>query len=73
MESAIKPEIEIKLKKVRIQKSLTQKYIAEKMGFSTQRYNDIEKGRKLPSILLALRLAEVMGCDVNELYCIKKK
>lgn len=73
MDSAIKPEIEIMLKEVRTQKGLTQKYIAEKMGFSTQRYNDIEKGRKLPSILLALRLAEVMGCDVNDIYRLRIK
>lgn len=73
MDSIKQPEIKIMLKEVRTRKGLTQKYIAEKMGFSTQRYNDIEKGRKLPSILLALKLAEAMDCDVNDIFRLDKK
>lgn len=64
-------ELEVRLEDVRKQKGLTQKMVAERIGVSTQRYNDIEKNRKKPNILLALRIAKALECDINDIYRIK--
>lgn len=60
-----------RLKEVRKGLDLTQEEVAKRMGWSKQRYNTVEKNKKVPSILLALKLANALECDVNDIYRLK--
>ncbi|MCL6479497.1 MAG: helix-turn-helix domain-containing protein [Peptococcaceae bacterium] len=63
--------LEVKLKEVRDRLGLTQEEVAKRMGWSKQRYNTVEKNKKVPSVLLALKLANALECDVNDIYKLK--
>lgn len=57
--------------KVKIERTisnLTQEELAKKIGVSRQTINSIEKNRYVPSTLLALKLAQIFGKTVNELF-----
>ncbi len=47
---------------------LSQKYVAAAVEVSRQSLNAIETARATPSVLLALKLARVLGCDVEALF-----
>ncbi|HHV57541.1 MAG TPA: helix-turn-helix domain-containing protein [Firmicutes bacterium] len=65
------PELEVRVREIRLAKHKTQEEVARAMGFSVSRLSEIEHNKKTPSVLLALRLARVLGCDVNELYRLR--
>lgn len=46
----------------------TQEELAKKIGVSRQTINSIEKGRYIPSTLLALKLSELFQVTVNEIF-----
>ncbi|MFT5848367.1 MAG: putative transcriptional regulator [Psychroserpens sp.] len=48
--------------------SLTQDDLAKKIGVSRQTINSIEANRYVPSTVLALKLSEVFGKQVNEFF-----
>ena len=54
--------------KARKNKKLTQKHLAEQLNISTRHYRGIELGDRSPSIKTALRLSEILGVTVNELF-----
>ena len=56
------------LKVERAKKDLTQESLAELIGVSRQTINSIEKGKYVPSTVLALKLAQVFGCSVEEIF-----
>ena len=56
------------LKNARINHKHTQKSIAEKINISLRQYQSIENGTRNPSIDVALRLSEILGVTVNELF-----
>lgn len=56
------------LKVQRAIKDMTQEDLAQKLGVSRQTINSIEKGRYVPSTLLALKLSAYFGISVNELF-----
>lgn len=47
---------------------LTQADLAEAAGVSRKTINTVENGIFVPSTLLALRLAQVLGCSVHDLF-----
>lgn len=47
---------------------LTQGALAEQVGVSRQSINYIEQGTFAPSVYLALRIAEVLGSTVEDLF-----
>ena len=49
-------------------KDLTQEALAEKIGVSRQTINSIENNRYIPSTILALKLSQVFGVSVNEIF-----
>ena len=59
-----------KLKITRLQKNLTQKQLADESKVSERRYRDYESGKRLPNVLTAIRIAEVLDSDVNTLFSI---
>ena len=61
---------------LRIQRArlgLTQEQLADRVGVTRKTVNTIERGRFIPSTLLALKLAKVLGVKVEELFEISKR
>ncbi len=56
------------LKVQRAIKDVTQEELANLLGVSRQTINSIEKNRYVPSTVLALKLSEVFGVPVNEIF-----
>ena len=52
----------------RVELALSQKYVAAAIGVSRQSLNAIETGRSTPSVTLALKLARVLGSQVEALF-----
>lgn len=65
------PEMEVRVREMRKAKNITQEELGKRMGFSIARVSEIERSKKIPSILLALKLAKALDCDVNDLYRLK--
>lgn len=57
----------LKLKEFRNKNNYTQRYIAFKVGVSQQTIAKWEKGSATPSIPHLIRLAGVIGCNIEDL------
>ncbi|HKI87618.1 MAG TPA: helix-turn-helix transcriptional regulator [Draconibacterium sp.] len=57
-----------RLKIERAIKNLTQDDLAKLIGVSRQTINSIEKGRYVPSTVLALKISTVFEKPVNEIF-----
>lgn len=60
--------LENKLKVYRAMHDLTQADLAKKIGVTRKSINAIERGRFVPSTVLALRLAQLFGVSVETLF-----
>jgi len=56
------------IKVERAKKNWTQADLAERIGISRQAMNAIEKGKFIPSTLLALKMAHVFGTPLEEVF-----
>ena len=61
-----------RLKVARAEKDLTQEELAQRIGVSRQSINAIESGRYVPSTVLALKMAQVFGKTVEELFFLEE-
>ena len=52
----------------RAKRNVTQGELADKVGVSRQTIHSIEKGKYVPSTLLALKLARYFGVTVEDLF-----
>lgn len=52
---------------------LTQEDLAKKVGVSRQTINSIEKGRYVPSTILALKIATIFEKPVKEVFQLEKE
>ncbi|NPA46512.1 MAG: helix-turn-helix transcriptional regulator [Chlorobi bacterium] len=59
-----------KLKLFRVAAGLTQAELAERAGVSRQTVYAIEKGKYVPSVRLALRLAKILGVRVEDIFIL---
>ena len=59
----------MKIQRARL--DLTQAELAERAGITRKSVNAIEAGHMVPSTLLALKLAKVLGVTVEELFAIQ--
>ena len=57
-----------RFKNLREEKQLTQEKLAEELGISRQSIISVEKGKCLPSLPLALRMAEVFKKNLEDLF-----
>ena len=63
-----------RLKLNRIEKNnMTQEALAKAIGVSRQTIISLERGRYMPSTLLALRLARFFGKPVEEIFFIEEE
>lgn len=57
------------LKKMRTEKNLTQEELARKIGVTTQGYQLMEYGKRIPSVRTAIRIADALGVhDLRTLW-----
>ena len=61
-----------RLKVARAEADLTQEDLAQRIGVSRQSINAIETGRYVPSTVLALKMAQVFGKTVEELFLLEE-
>lgn len=59
--------IELQLKKIRIERALTQEEVAISCGVSRQTIISLENGTYNPSLLLAFKLAEALSVSITDL------
>lgn len=56
------------LKRIRLQKELSQKQVADFLQISPQSVSKWEKGETQPSIEYLPKLAEILNCDINAFF-----
>ncbi|MDA8140204.1 MAG: helix-turn-helix domain-containing protein [Desulfobacteraceae bacterium] len=61
------------VKQYRVARGWSQEELAEKVRIRRQAVYDIESGRYLPNTAIALRLARLFGCRVEELFVEQEK
>jgi len=59
--------IGINIKKMRVEKGMSQEVLAEKVNVSQATLSNIEVNKSVPDIILLQRFAEVLGIEVNKL------
>ena len=62
-----------RVREFRLAKDWNQGELAERLGVSRQTVNAIETGRYEPSLGLAMALAELFGCSMEELYTLERQ
>src|SRR4051812_9972108 len=61
-------KIRAAIKRFRTQRGLTQQELARLTGLSRQTLVSIESGKSIPSTAIALQLAKLLGCRVEDLF-----
>lgn len=56
------------LKNVRLTRGMTQKDVATAAGIARESYTNIENGVRRPSVLVAKKIADVLGIEWSELF-----
>src|SRR5688500_9670811 len=62
--------MDVRLKARRLRAGLSQGDLAEQAGLTRQAIGAIEGGRYVPNTLVALKLASILGCRVEELFAL---
>jgi len=70
--AGMKDSIRNLVKEYRVARGLTQEELAAEAGVSRQSVISIERGRYVPSLSLALHLARIFGCPVEELFRLEE-
>ena len=60
-----------RLKDIRLEKQLTQESLADAVGVTRQSIIAIEKSKFIPSVKLALELAQALGVSLEELFWLE--
>src|SRR6266853_2918120 len=64
-------KLESGLRRARLKSGLKQSELAKRAGISRQTLSVLESGRGQPSTSVALHLARVLGCRVEELFWLR--
>ncbi|HEY4641225.1 MAG TPA: helix-turn-helix transcriptional regulator [Thermoanaerobaculia bacterium] len=67
------PNIQNRVKELRIARGWTQQELADAVDVSRQSINSIERERYVPSLPLALTFAKVFGVTTDEIFTLEKK
>ncbi|MBR4066536.1 MAG: helix-turn-helix transcriptional regulator [Bacteroidaceae bacterium] len=62
-----------RIKVARAGQGMTQQQLAEAAGVSRQTINAIESGKFVPSTVLALKMARIFGCKVEDIFQLEDK
>ena len=61
-----------KVKELRMAAKMTQQQLADMVHVSSRTIISIEKEQYSPSLMLAYRIAEILGVSVEDLCCLKE-
>jgi putative transcriptional regulator len=61
------------MRRLRVERGLSQGKLAEALGVSRQTINAIETGRYTPSLPLAISLARFFGRPVEEVFVVEEE
>ena len=64
--------MKITLRVARAIKNITQEELAKQISVSRQTIHSIENGKFVPSVLLALKLADFFDMKVDELFSLEE-
>ena len=59
-----------RLKEIRTEKGFTQKELTDLLKITPSYLSKIENGKKLPNVLLAVRLATILDCKVEDIFLL---
>ena len=62
-----------RIKVARAGQNITQQQLAEAVGVSRQTINAIESGKFVPSTVLALKMARIFNCKVEEIFLLEEE
>ena len=62
-----------RLKIARAELNITQEELAKRIGVSRQTINAVESGKYVPSTVLALKMAQVFGKPVEEIFFLEEE
>ncbi|MGB6904350.1 MAG: helix-turn-helix transcriptional regulator [Acidobacteriaceae bacterium] len=65
------PTVHNRVRELRLAHDLTQEQLAATVGVSRQSINSIERDRYVPSLPLALLLARVFRCPVDQIFTLE--
>jgi len=65
--------IQNRVKELRLARAWTQEQLASAVGVSRQSINSIERDRYVPSLLLALMLAQVFECPFEQVFLLENQ
>lgn len=65
-------KIKLNLKKYRLEKGLTQKDLASKLGITYQMISAYENGKIIPSLERAIQMALILGITLDEFVIYQK-
>jgi putative transcriptional regulator len=68
----MEPKVHNRLRELRASRNLTQEQLADATGVTRQSIISIERGRYVPSLPLALLLARVFACPVEQIFTLEK-
>ncbi len=68
----MKKQIENRLKVLRAEKNITQENLGKACGLSRQSINAIEKGKYVPTVITALKIADYFGVSVEDIFLLNK-
>ena len=68
----MEPIIQNRLRELRTARDWTQEHLATAVGVSRQSIISIERGRYTPSLPLALQLAQLFHCPVDQIFFLEK-
>lgn len=60
-----------KVREFREKNAISQAQLAEKVGVSRQTINYLEKGKYIPSLTLAMKIAKEFNINVEELFSLE--
>lgn len=64
----VEPIIINKIKKMRLDRNLSQKQVGDALKVTEQRYGAIERNVNTPTVLISYQLADLFGVSADELY-----
>ncbi len=64
----MEPRTKNKIKAFRREKRMKQNTLAQKVGVFQSEISAIETGKRKPSVYLALKIAGVLGKNINEIF-----
>ena len=66
-------EIINEVQKIRKEKNITQEVLAKNVRVTRRTIISLEKGNYIPSLLLALKIADVLNVNINSIFYLKKE